>query len=338
MKNILKDLGLSVDNSKLESLFKRINKQNPAAKIKTREPGYIYQADLLFMPHDNEYKYILTVVDTYNNMVDAEPLKDKNAQQTLEGIKKVFSRKPLQTPKFSLETDPGGEFNNKQLIKYLNDKNILLRVGTRGRSNQQAIVELYNGIIAQILFLFMTNDELQTGETSRDWVDELPRVIEKLNKYLIKDKNKDIEKNVLFSSREEMIPIGTTVRTALNKPVGVADGKKLHGNFRKTDIKWGVKPTVVEDISLRPNQPVMYKTANTKSNYYTRNQLQIVNKDEKLPTPRKFIIDKIIEKIYKGKKPYFRIKWSDGSETEEPRSKLIKDIKQLVLNFEKKND
>jgi hypothetical protein len=58
MKNILKDLGLSVDNSKLESLFKRINKQNPAAKIKTREPGYIYQADLLFMPHDNDFKYI----------------------------------------------------------------------------------------------------------------------------------------------------------------------------------------------------------------------------------------------------------------------------------------
>ena len=58
MKNILKDLGLSVDNSKLESLFKRINKQNPAAQIKTREPGYIDQSDLLIMPHDNDYKYI----------------------------------------------------------------------------------------------------------------------------------------------------------------------------------------------------------------------------------------------------------------------------------------
>jgi hypothetical protein len=256
----------------------------------------------------------------------------------LKALKKYFQEKPLHSPKFSLETDPGGEFNNKKLIKYLNDKNILLRVGTRGRSNQQAIVELYNGLIAQILFLFMTNDELQTGETSRDWVDELPRVIEKLNKYLTKDKTKDIENNSLFSSREEVVPIGTTVRTALNKPVGVADGKKLHGNFRKTDIKWSIKPTVVEDISIRPNQPIMYKTANTKSNYYTRNQLQIVKNDEKLPTPRKFIIDSIIEKTYKGKKPYLKVKWSDGSETEEPRAKLIKDVKELILNFEKKND
>ena len=82
----------------------------------------------------------------------------------------------------------------------------------------------------------------------------------------------------------------------------------------------------------------MYKTANTKSNYYTKNQLQIVNKDEKLPVARKFVIDKIIEKFYKGKRPFFKVKWSDGSETEEPRAKLIKDVKELVLNFEKKND
>ena len=82
----------------------------------------------------------------------------------------------------------------------------------------------------------------------------------------------------------------------------------------------------------------MYKTANTSSNYYTRNQLQIVNKDEKLPMARKFIIDKIIEKFYKAKRPYFKVKWSDGSETEEPRAKLIRDVKELVLNFEKKNE
>ena len=45
------------------------------------EPGYIYQADLLFLPNDEGYKYALVVVDIGSGLCDAEPLKSKKTTE-----------------------------------------------------------------------------------------------------------------------------------------------------------------------------------------------------------------------------------------------------------------
>ena len=119
MDLIMEDLGLNVDNSKLKALFKSVRSNKIQARVLTRDPGYIYQADLLQLPKDGEYNYCLTVVDTNNNKCDAVALKGKTAEETLNGFKTIFNRKPLEYPKFSLETDQGKEFNNEILKKYL---------------------------------------------------------------------------------------------------------------------------------------------------------------------------------------------------------------------------
>ena len=50
MENALKDMKLNIQDSKIEALFKKVRKNSIPAKIKTRTPGQIYQADLLFLP------------------------------------------------------------------------------------------------------------------------------------------------------------------------------------------------------------------------------------------------------------------------------------------------
>ena len=49
-----------------------------------------HQADILFLPSDRGYKYLLVVVDISTRLIDAEQLKDKNASSVVKGFKKII--------------------------------------------------------------------------------------------------------------------------------------------------------------------------------------------------------------------------------------------------------
>jgi hypothetical protein len=295
MERILDELGLNDSSSKLKALFAKVRKNKIPATVQTRNPGYIYQADLLFLPHDNGYKYCLTVVDTNNHAVDAEPLKSKKPQEIVKAFEKIFKRKYLSLPKYSMETDPGGEFKNDLVEKYFNQNKIFIRIGTSGRSNQQSIVEHYNGLIATLLFKLMTVDELTHGIESREWVDELPRVIQLLNKFKTKTR---VANEVLSTSNEDIIPIGTSVRYALDKPRNIIDEKRVHGNLRATDVKWSLKPSKIKS--------------------------------------RKHEVIEVLEKYKKNGLVFYKIKFDDGDIEDQPRSKLIGEVPDLIKKFETK--
>ena len=50
----------------------------------------VVQADLLEMPNDNGYRYILTCVEIATLKIDTEPLKNKNANTVLKAFKAIF--------------------------------------------------------------------------------------------------------------------------------------------------------------------------------------------------------------------------------------------------------
>ena len=85
----------------------------------------------------------------------------------------------------------------------------------------------------------------------------------------------------------------------------------------------------------------MYEVDNDDNFAYTRNQLQVVKSDEKRPNSKlqkKVVISEILERYKKGNKIYFKIRWSDGDETEEPRTSLMKDVPGLIEEFEEMED
>ncbi len=58
---------------------------------------------------------------------------------------------------------------------------------------------------------------------------------------------------------ENIIEEGTEVRKQLDNPITVTDdAKRLHGSFRKGDIRWTKQPQPVTQVYLRPDQPPMY--------------------------------------------------------------------------------
>jgi len=149
---------------------------------------YIHQADLLFLPEDNGYKYALVVVDIGSKLVDAVPLKTKESKGVVKGFKKIYARKILTKP-FKIETDSGSEF--KDAFKtWAKDEGIKVKTAKPHRHRQVAMVERRNQMIGKKLFYRMTEQEILTGETSREWVSDLLEVIKEINKRTKKNKKK----------------------------------------------------------------------------------------------------------------------------------------------------
>lgn len=70
--------------SQLMQRPKKDTKPNrPSRTSRLTEPGMIHQADLLFLPNDKCHKYALVVVDIGSKLVDAQPLKSKEAAHRL---------------------------------------------------------------------------------------------------------------------------------------------------------------------------------------------------------------------------------------------------------------
>ncbi len=339
----------------LYQLYKRPTKdsRDNTPTTQSAPKNAIHQADILYLPNDDGYKYALTVVDVGSRLTECEPLKVRDSKTTLGAIKKIYNRRILSLPTDSMQVDAGTEFQ-KEFKQYFESKKITVRVAETGRHRQQALVESRNGSIARILLGRQTAEELITKERSVTWVKHLPKLIELLNKKferktepafkkgMKEEENPDYEK--IFGDvrstkgTSDLIPIGAKVRFQLDEPRSVVDDKKLYGGFRAGDIRWSMNVETVERYQLRPNQPPLYKITN-RTNLFTKNQLQAVSEDAKLPPESvldKYIIDKILEKRKSKGKVELLILWKDYKDpTWEPRSEIIKDVPQLVKEFEK---
>lgn len=322
LKAIQKKIGVTDDNKDakvVKDLYKRPTKdkgkQMPKFANSGASPGYIYQADTLYMPQDGDYKYALIVVDTVSGITDGEPLKTHSATETKKAFEAIFSRKFLKPPKFLMEMDQGKEFDNATIKKYFSDMKVGIKYGDVDRHRQQAIVENRNKLLSVALFQKQNVKELIEKKENTEWTQNFRDAITALNKHIKKvNKNKKPEekagkpeklddqdiKDFVSSIKKTMISdakinnpksdkttpyipngttiyaIGTKVRKQLDAPVSIATGKKLNGTFRATDIRFSPKVYTITNSIYPPNQPVMYALDNNTKTYYTFNQLQLV--------------------------------------------------------------
>ena len=339
-KNILKELnilGNTNENSQLLNLTKTPPKEpkNITPHTTASKPFATEQADLLYLPDDNGYKYLLVVVDIATRLTDAEPLKSRSSLVVRNALKKIFQRQIVKQPK-RIEVDAGSEFRDefeKYWSKYLT---VLRKIA--GRHRQQSVVETKNQQIGKILNARMTAEEINNNEVSRSWVDVLPKVIMLINQHFSHPAKSPPPNAPIRTNKftKDILPEGTPVRTQLDNPKSI-DETKLHGKFRTGDIRWG-KVDYITRFYLRPDQPPLYQVGNDPKVAYSRHQLQVVKDDEvKPPTTgqNKFIVREILEKIKKSNKIFYKVKWNDNSITEEPRTTLIKDIPDMIKQFEK---
>lgn len=251
-------------------------------RITTLSPVYPnerHQADLLYLPNDKGFKYLLVVVDLATRRVGAQPLRDKTAPAVARALKKLYDTDKELKPPEAMQVDGGLEFKG-QTAAFLKDNDTYIRVGLRGRHQQQSIVENANQVIGNAILLLQETKELKTGKDSREWLSALPKIIERLNEKwqrsskevaeMIKAREKRVKaalsgkEGPIFPTKkgQRLLPPGTMVRVRLEEPESVL-GKKLplghtKSGFRSADTRWEVKPREIVDILLVPGAEPRY--------------------------------------------------------------------------------
>ena len=102
-------------------LHKQFKRPKQLRKVYFKSKDNIWNADLIIMPQQNNYKYILTVMDGYTRYAWTVPLKDKKGEtvaNAFEEIMKKSKRKPNK-----LWVDQGKEFYNQYMYKIFKFKN-----------------------------------------------------------------------------------------------------------------------------------------------------------------------------------------------------------------------
>lgn len=330
-KPLKKSEAKKLKKDELYNLFLKPTKDNPisnpAPTYNDSIPGTVQQADLLYMPEDENNKYILVVVDVASKITDAIPIKAKDANTVKRAFQAIYKRGILDEPKFMMEMDDGAEFKGSVHKYFVDDVHVIVKYAKPARSRQLSFVENRNRLISTALFKRMTAQQLISGTLSTEWVQDLPKIIKAMNSYYKTQKpKKPVEATkvqVLLPKNKKVvhiIPIGTKVRIVLDKPIETT-GVRLHGKFRATDIRWDPVVHEVTDVILAPGEPVMYTVDDVEHTAYTANQLQVVNKDEYYPQHDKvlrsdngtYMIDKIMGKRKVGYTIEYNIQWKGYS-------------------------
>ncbi len=313
--------------TELSKLYKKpvseTRAQTPISQV--FEKNVYHQADILYLPEDNEFKYLLVVVDMYDSSVDAEPVKDilSKDNDVLKAFNKIYSRKYLDLP-FVITLDRGSEFTQQSIKDYFKSNKVYIKYALAGRSRQLANVERMNQTIGTILLKRQANQELITGQQDKQWVSEIKELIEYLNENKKQPLKKELSPDPIVDDYTgNLLKIGQKVRILLDKPIDTVKGNRLYGNFRNGDIKWSKEIYKISQVLLKPGYPPMYLIDNDDNVARTKNQLQKVSRNEKEPdakflrgNPENYIVAEILDdRTTNGKKEY-KVRWKGFSDSD----------------------
>ena len=98
-----------------DELHKPFRRPNQLCKIKFKSKDNIWNADLVVMPVQDGYKYILTVLDGYTRYAWAVPLRHKDGLTVSNAFKDIMNKSKRKPNK--LWVDQGKEFYNEHMYK-----------------------------------------------------------------------------------------------------------------------------------------------------------------------------------------------------------------------------
>lgn len=336
-------------NTELNQLYKKpvpeTKEYMPTSQV--FEPDVYYQADVLYMPKDGKFAYMLVCVDLYDGKLDAEPIVNVDSKNVIKAFKEIFKRRYLNYPVF-ITFDKGKEFKGDDVIKYFKTNKTNVKYALTGRHRMVSNVERANQKIGTILFKRMTNQELITGELSKHWVKDLPDLIEVLNEHRKKPLKEEINPEPIVDEYSgKLLKIGQTVRLLLDYPVNNTNQARLNGRFRDTDVKWTQKLYKITQVLLKPGYPPMYLTDANDDVARTKNQLSIVKRREKEPNPQFireepefYIITKILDKKVEDRRTYYLTRWKGYPNPTWESANIFnrtKDLRELRKKFNDEN-
>ena len=147
------------------------------------KPNDVYQADILYLPHDKYektiYKYALNIVDVASRYKGSYQLTTKNNKEVAQAFQWIYGNTLLTYPK-TLIIDDGKEFYG-ETTKLIEMHDVIMQWGDPSHRSQ-GIVERSNRTLADRLFSYQYHKELESpSKSDREWVPRLQNVVSALN-------------------------------------------------------------------------------------------------------------------------------------------------------------
>ena len=281
---------------------KRVNFEK--RKVISNHIDHIWRIDLIIMiryaKQNNNYKYILTVIDFFSKYSWCYPLKNKNSNEIINSFKDIF-KKSKRSPNF-IQLDEGSEFTNKLVQNFFNDNNIKW-YHTYNRDIKCSICERFNGTILNIICKNFTLNN------NTIWIKDLNKLVKEYNNSYhrtIKMKPIDASKksnenivrknyNFKITDKKPKFSIGDKVRVSL-----------LKNSFEKGyTSNWSEQIYIIYDIKTSNVHYYYLKDLSGEKldgSFYQEELLKTNMKDDDL-----YIIEKIIKKV--GNK--YLVKWKN---------------------------
>ena len=143
-------------------------------KVISNHIDHIWGIDLITMlkysKQNQNFKYILSVIDFFSKYSWCYPLKSKKSEEIINSFKDIFKKRK---PKM-IQSDEGTEFTNNQTQKFFNDNNIKW-YHTHNRDIKCSICERYNRTILNKIYKNFTLNN------NTIWITDLDKLVEKYN-------------------------------------------------------------------------------------------------------------------------------------------------------------
>ena len=150
-----------------DELHHEFRKPKHLLKVKVFNKDDIWSADLVEMPKEGKFKYILTVIDLYTRYAWAIPLPDKKGQtvaQAFQAITNESGRKPNK-----VWVDKGTEFYNQHV------KALPFEIYSTANDGKAVVIERFNRTLKQMMF------KKFTSQGDQRWNKILPEILERYN-------------------------------------------------------------------------------------------------------------------------------------------------------------
>ena len=307
VKNIIsskKKLGLGNNPNEILSHElhkpKRVNFER--RRVISNHIDHIWGIDLITMikysKQNNNYKYILTVIDFFSKHSWFYPLKSKTSNEIINSFKDIF-KKSKRKPKM-IQSDEGSEFTNKQVQKFFNDNNIKW-YHTYNRDIKCSICERFNRTILNKIYKNFTLNN------NTIWIKNLNKLVKEYNNsYHRTIKMKPVEASK--KSNENIVRKNYNFEI-INKKPKFKIGDKVRVSLLKNTFEKGYTSNWSEQIYI------IYDIKSSNVYYYYLKDLNgnkidgMFYQEELLKTNMKendlYIIEKIIKKV--GNK--YLVKW-----------------------------
>ena len=165
-------------------LHKQFKRPKQLRKVYFKSKDNIWNADLIIMPQQNNYKYILTVMDGYTRYAWTVPLKDKKGETVVNAFEEIMKKSKRKPNK--LWVDQGKEFYNQHMYKIFKFKNEdILEKDENGEyknhiysvfnSGKNPVIERFNKTLTNKLWKQFTVQENQK------WLNILQKITSKYN-------------------------------------------------------------------------------------------------------------------------------------------------------------